>query len=191
MTCVYVLKLISNKYYVGKTNNPNFRLEQHFNSNGSNWTKKYKPIKIIEIINNCDDFDEDKYTLKYMGKFGIQNVRGGSFCETILNKNNILTITKMLDSSTDKCYICGKKNHFAKDCIYEEIEYESSDDDYTCFKCGRIGHFANECYAKTTVNGKQSYGRIVGNNKCYRCGREGHFANECYAKTHSNGYYLE
>ena len=38
MTCfIYVLKLIGNKYYVGKTNNPNFRLEQHFNSSGSSW----------------------------------------------------------------------------------------------------------------------------------------------------------
>ena len=35
MTCfIYVLKLIGNKYYIGKTN---FRLEQHFNSSGSSW----------------------------------------------------------------------------------------------------------------------------------------------------------
>lgn len=79
MVYIYVLELVDNKYYVGKTDNPQFRLESHFNSNGAAWTKKYKPINIIELIPNCDDYDEDKYTLKYMEKYGINNVRGGSF----------------------------------------------------------------------------------------------------------------
>lgn len=34
MVFVYVLKLENNKYYIGKTSNPNFRIEQHFNSSG-------------------------------------------------------------------------------------------------------------------------------------------------------------
>ena len=53
------------KYYIGKTNNPTFRLEQHFNSAGSAWTKIYPPTKVIEIIPNCDDFDEDKFLWRY------------------------------------------------------------------------------------------------------------------------------
>ena len=81
MIFIYVLKLEQNKYYIGKSNNPNFRLAQHFESNGSEWTKKYKPIEIIDIISDCDDFDEDKYTIKYMHKYGIDNVRGGTFCQ--------------------------------------------------------------------------------------------------------------
>jgi hypothetical protein len=116
MVYIYVLELVDNKYYIGKTNNPQFRLESHFNSNGSAWTKKYKPKNIIELIPNCDDYDEDKYTLKYMEKYGINNVRGGSFCEIKLNEQNIMVIKKMINSSTDKCYICGNNNHFAKDC---------------------------------------------------------------------------
>ena len=73
MVFIYVLELENNKYYIGKTDNPQFRLESHFNSNGAAWTKKYKPINIIELIPNCDDYDEDKYTLKYMEKYGIDN----------------------------------------------------------------------------------------------------------------------
>ena len=32
---IYVLKLEQNKYYIGKTQNPNFRLDQHFNGEGN------------------------------------------------------------------------------------------------------------------------------------------------------------
>ena len=35
MVNIYVLQLENNKYYVGKTNNPSLRLEQHFNNSGS------------------------------------------------------------------------------------------------------------------------------------------------------------
>ena len=66
MTYIYVLKLDEGKYYIGKTNNPNVRISEHFKSDGSNWTRIYKPIKIINIIPNCDNYDEDKYTLQYM-----------------------------------------------------------------------------------------------------------------------------
>jgi hypothetical protein len=79
MVYIYILQLEQGKYYVGKTINPSFRLDSHFNSNGSAWTKLYKPIKMIELIPNCDDYDEDKYTRMFMDKYGIDNVRGGSF----------------------------------------------------------------------------------------------------------------
>ena len=45
MVFIYVLKLHNNKYYVGKTDNPDNRIENHYKNNGSLWTKKYKPIK--------------------------------------------------------------------------------------------------------------------------------------------------
>lgn len=35
MVYIYTLKLKHNKYYIGKTSNPNFRIESHFNSKGS------------------------------------------------------------------------------------------------------------------------------------------------------------
>lgn len=99
MLYIYILELDENKYYIGKTTNANFGLETHFNVGGSAWTIKYKPIKLIELIAGCDNFDEDKYTLKYMEKFGIENVRGGSFCHIKLSQENINTINKMITSS--------------------------------------------------------------------------------------------
>ena len=71
MCYIYILKLEQNKYYVGKTDNPQIRRDNHFNSNGSSWTRKYKPIEVIDVINDCDEFDEDKYTKKYMQSYGI------------------------------------------------------------------------------------------------------------------------
>ena len=114
---IYILLLEDNKYYVGKTYNINMRLEQHNTSKGSLWTKKYKPIKILKIISDCDDFDEDKYTLNCMKTYGIENVRGGSFCSIELEINEIKIIEKMIKSATNKCYLCGSSNHFAKECV--------------------------------------------------------------------------
>lgn len=124
MLSIYVLQLEQNKYYVGKSTNPQFRLEQHFNANGSAWTTRYKPQSVIELIPDCDDFDEDKLTLKYMAKYGISNVRGGSFCELELSENDKITIQKMLKGSQDLCFVCGGDDHFARECKYIMIEVE-------------------------------------------------------------------
>jgi hypothetical protein len=110
MVYIYALKLEQGKYYIGKTFNPQFRLESHFNSNGSEWTKLYKPLSVIEIKPNCDDYDEDKITRQYMDKYGINNVRGGSFVSVKLEKSTIDTLKKMSNGTTNKCFICGKKD---------------------------------------------------------------------------------
>jgi predicted GIY-YIG superfamily endonuclease len=122
MVFIYVLHLENGKYYIGKTNQPAFRIEQHTKSNGSAWTKKYKPVTVIEILSNCDDYDEDKNTIKYMEKYGVNNVRGGSFCEIRLSDDNITTLNQMIRGVTDKCYICGKSDHFAINCKNHNIK---------------------------------------------------------------------
>ena len=219
MLFIYILALKNNKYYIGKTNNPDFRLEQHFDSNGSVWTKKYSPLKLLKLIAG-DDYDENKYTLKYMEKYGINNVRGGSFCEIKLSEENKTTIQKMISGTTDKCYICGMEGHFANKCTndYDKLIVFLSKE-YRCFRCHRKDHYAENCYAKTYDNGteiessdeefdtykdssyhenmycskknKQKYiSKNNNKNLCYRCGRDTHYVSECYASTHKNGYYL-
>lgn len=44
----YVLSLENGNYYVGITNNFNERINQHLSGKGSSWTKKHKPIDVIE-----------------------------------------------------------------------------------------------------------------------------------------------
>ena len=118
MVFIYVLKLSNNKFYVGKTSNPNIRIQNHFSQNikSSAWTKLHKPIKIMELIANCDEYDEDKYTLKYMNMYGIASVRGGCFSHPVLTSNQIYFIQQILRSINNECLYCGKQGHFVKEC---------------------------------------------------------------------------
>ena len=117
MLYIYILKLQKGKYYIGKTTNPNIRIGKHFGRKGAAWTKRYRPIKVLDVIKTKDHFDEDKWTLKYMDKMGIQNVRGGSFCQMKLQSDMESVISRMLNGSKDRCFKCGNTGHFAKDCI--------------------------------------------------------------------------
>ena len=86
----YILKLENDKIYVGNTNNINKRLKQHFNNEGSKFTKKYKPIEIISINPNKNNKQETRTTLKYMNKYGINNVRGGKFVSSNDYSDNMI-----------------------------------------------------------------------------------------------------
>lgn len=129
---VYVLELEQNKYYVGKSIKPFYRTGEHLVSTlfedsnktgifGSSWTKMYKPIRIIETKPAYNEFEEDMYTIKYMKEKGIDNVRGGSFCELNLNKENLSTLEKMIAGSDDKCYFCGQTDHYINECPQKNV----------------------------------------------------------------------
>jgi predicted GIY-YIG superfamily endonuclease len=121
MLTIYVLRLTSNKYYVGKTHNFSRRIEDHINGSGSAWTKLHKPLKIIEIYENSDNYDENKYTMKTMSKYGIDNVRGGSFVTMYLSDEEKKFISRMICGAEDKCFSCGG-DHFVANCLIREDE---------------------------------------------------------------------
>ena len=116
MNSVYVLKLQKDKYYVGKSKNLRERILKHFSNPEVYWVKKYRPISIYKIYYNCDNYDEDKYTIMHMEKFGIANVRGGSFSTLYLDLSTINFIRKLLNTANDKCFFCGSCTHFLKSC---------------------------------------------------------------------------
>jgi hypothetical protein len=143
MNCkIYTLELENGKYYVGKTHNVEKRYAQH-QKGGCLWTKMHKPIKILNVIDG-DAFDEDKVTKQMMSKYGIDNVRGGSYVLpklTAFQHKFLLAELKMIN---DLCIKCGNPGHFMKDC--QKLK---------CERCYRLGHSIEECYAKTDVLGAE------------------------------------
>jgi cellular nucleic acid-binding protein len=105
MVFIYTLKLQEGKYYVGKTNNPHFSLDTSFHSNIA-WTMIYKPIKVLEFIPECDIKDVDKYTRDYMDKYGVDNVRGGTFISTELDAATIERLKRRSRGATFTCFLC-------------------------------------------------------------------------------------
>jgi hypothetical protein len=65
-----------------------------------------------------------------MDKYGIDNVRGGSFVTIELDSNTIAILKQMSNGTSNKCFVCGNDSHFSSDCpkntkkdeIVDEIE---------------------------------------------------------------------
>lgn len=130
MPKIYILKCQNNKFYIGKTSRSvEERIQEHgiFASTesgltgsssgltGSAWTRLHKPIQLIDSFEEKSLFDEDNTTKKYMMKYGIQNVRGGSYATIELTKNQILFLKREFRGIRGKCYSCGG-NHYISDC---------------------------------------------------------------------------
>ena len=214
MPTIYVLLCEKNRYYIGKTDRPlKARIEEHFRQKGSEWTKKYKPIKVVETIKDADEFDEDKYTKKYMKKYGINKVRGGTYTQLELPDYSMLALEKELCSASNLCFRCNRQGHFASQCyastkadgstIYDD---SSEEECWCCEHCNK--EFATEYEAarhekNCSKKKNTSFHKIFNNalriaeqfvveevpkrQKCFRCGRMGHYANECYASSHIRG----
>lgn len=110
MFFIYILRCAGNKYYVGRTVNIRRRLNEHFKGMGSRWTKLHQPIAVMSVHQTKNHFAEDKFTLGYMNKFGIDNVRGGSFTKPILPFAEINVILKMIKTANNNQY----RNHYKK-----------------------------------------------------------------------------
>ena len=131
MVYIYIIQLEQGKYFIGGTHNPEFNLHRHFDPTGSKWTLTYSPISIMYLITDCDEYDVDKYVRKYMDQYGIDNVRGGSFCEVDLPESSIALLNKMKDINNKTCSKCKQNGHYSEYCTTKmtNIEYPDNMDD--------------------------------------------------------------
>lgn len=194
MSHIYVLELVDSKYYVGKTNNINVRFKQHFTGRGAYWTKKYKPVRILETTEMKSSFDEDNKVKEYMKLHGVNNVRGGSYCKIKLDLEQVNLIEREIRSSNDECLKCGKKGHFIKNCnsggekkkVMKNRNLNCIEDRKTDFGtemskiissafCNILTKFVDDIFIQ---------------DSCFRCGRKNHSSEKCYARRNIQGELL-
>ena len=102
---LYVLKLQSDKWYVGYTDRGIVRVLEHLQNAGkfkaAKWTQKYRPINwedaVVEVTGGNKTLeDEDNKTLELMAIHGVENVRGGKWCKVNMTKREIEKLTKSI-----------------------------------------------------------------------------------------------
>jgi hypothetical protein len=150
-TNIYILKLEGNRYYVGYSPNVNKRIQEHIDGNGSSFTKKYKPIAVEKIKENVPEEHANIYVIKYMRKFGMDNVRGGSFkgskltSEQInqLSKNGVKIVEEKKIENKEK-KIENKENKENTN-NHRVLKIEIKNANGTCYRCLKDGHYQDSC----------------------------------------------
>ena len=125
--CIYILRCKHSKWYIGSTGNISRRFQQHIAGYGSEWTRQHPPIEVYHKIPLCDPQDatlrplfdptEDGVTIKMMMQYGIENVRGGSFTQSVLPDEEVAVIRKIIATNSSACFKCGSTTHFQRECI--------------------------------------------------------------------------
>lgn len=104
---VYVLELENKCIYIGKSNqNVDARVKEHFNSGGSAFTKKFKPLRQLEPLTQpTTDLEsyERAETLEQMWVNGIKNVRGWQYTKLYLTEFEYESIFRQMCERKDLC----------------------------------------------------------------------------------------
>jgi len=102
---------------------------------------------------------EDLKVKEYMFKFGMNNVRGGSYSKNELEDFQIRALQKEHRNASGLCYECGNSNHLASACPKKQggLRHEPASEKIAsmqkCLRCGRKGHVIASCFAKTRFDG--------------------------------------
>ena len=204
---VYVLALKDGFYYIGR-----FNISQIKNGGGSSWTKLHPPVSVVETIYRDaeydEEFDEDEIVYKYMKKYGVDKVRGGTYSSTLLsdysikilneklnkneyiykaNENSVITTTDA--DFTTVVYDSSKKNQSSDS--KKSSRVSSSSSAHVCSYC-EVSFIDDVMLKKHEERCMDSYFTKNKNDGkiCERCGRHTHITQYCKAKTDIQGYII-
>ena len=172
---IYVLRLQNSKYYVGSSNDVDRRFQEHQNGRGSAWTRLYPPIEIQNQYRvepgRHTALEEDVQVKHMMLRHGIENVRGGSYCNVQLFKIQSEELQDTFRHAKSECFRCGQHNHFASQCNAKREAFNT----------------AKAINGLTKENRQSLTSRTPSRSACERCGRNSHSSDRCYATFHVNG----
>lgn len=128
MPTVYILKCKDNCYYIGKTTGNYFKvIDDHFKGLGCEWTKLHKPIRLEILRHFCDEKDDDFYTRLFIARYGIDKVRGGSYSQLELSKQQLCEISHNPNDMHHICYQCNMKGHKRHLCPFVRNSFDKKD----------------------------------------------------------------
>lgn len=104
MRTIYFLELANSKYFLLAKREPVLNIPQFFLESilKYNYLKTNNPIRIIDEYPEIHPLDLDTLVKKHMLSLGIDNVRGGSYSTTFLDKGQTAFLTREL-FPTKKC----------------------------------------------------------------------------------------
>lgn len=193
---IYTLLLVNGNLYVGKTKMGGVqkRFKQHVEGQGSEWTRLYPPVKVLNVFPG-DGFDEDTQVIRMMNQYGIDKVRGGMYVQFILSQEQQLEIRRKMDSATDKCFHCGSSQHFIKNCPQwsirqhipqhlKEVSFEERH--WTQYNQASLSTTTTTTTATTAttlskplLSPQPTETERKTTGRCYYCNGIGHYAKKC------------
>lgn len=161
---VYVLQCTDNKYYVGYTTSLGKRIAAHFAGNGAQYTRQHRPIKTV-LYKEGTPFDELKITLRYMKKYGVENVRGSCWCgheilgstvqilQDIVAYRGYVGHIRATFKDINRVGLENVQNEFVnelvrnngRDRVMQVFEQMYNATYEVCYNCGSEYHYASDC----------------------------------------------
>jgi hypothetical protein len=102
---LHIYSLANNKYFVGESVDPTLE-----------WTIINPVNHIVKTTQNVLKTEIDKHVKAWMCIYGILNVRGGSYTDTVLDKNVYDSLYSEFKKICTECGKCGGNDHYIEDC---------------------------------------------------------------------------
>jgi predicted GIY-YIG superfamily endonuclease len=167
-TNIYILRLEGGKFYVGSSKNPMKRYDEHVRGEGGAWTRCHRPLGVERIVSQANPLDVDRYIKEYMAEHGVDAVRGGSYSQEELSKEQRESLEQGLGQSSRQRRIV----HTMSD----------SEDVWTCDKCDK--EFSDEGVCRVHEDHCRGTYMVISSvdplrDQCYCCGKDDHVARDC------------